>query len=71
MRGVVASSVAAPHEAGLLNLSIEKARSVLGWHPKWDFETAVARTMNWYRNVEQGACPIDMTLRDIEAYAET
>ena len=38
-----------PHEAHLLQLSIEKAAARLGWRPKWDFETTVRRTAEGYR----------------------
>ncbi|MEY2479747.1 MAG: CDP-glucose 4,6-dehydratase [Verrucomicrobiota bacterium] len=40
----------APHEAGLLNLKIDKAAHVFGWRPVWDFDTAVAKTIAWYRH---------------------
>lgn len=40
----------APHEASKLNLNIEKAARLLGWHPTWDFETTVRETMVWYQN---------------------
>jgi CDP-glucose 4,6-dehydratase len=43
----------APHEAGLLSLKIEKAARVLGWRPVWDFETAIAKTVAWYRAVQE------------------
>lgn len=39
----------APHEATLLRLANQKARSGLGWRPTWDFPTAVQRTVDWYR----------------------
>ena len=38
-----------PHEAHLLQLSIEKAVARLDWRPKWDFETTVRRTAEGYR----------------------
>lgn len=38
-----------PHEAHLLQLSIEKAATRLDWRPKWDFETTVCRTVEGYR----------------------
>ena len=40
----------APHEAGMLNLSIDKAYNLLGWKPNWNFEQTIKETMNWYRN---------------------
>ena len=38
----------APHEAGLLRLSIDKATSRLGWRPVWSFEETITRTIRWY-----------------------
>jgi len=35
------SDPAAVHEAGLLNLEIEKAQRLLGWQPVWDFATTI------------------------------
>ena len=37
------------HEAGLLQLAIDKARATLGWHPVWDFDETVRHTVDWYR----------------------
>lgn len=38
-----------PHEAHLLQLSIDKVTTRLDWHPRWDFETTVRRTVEGYR----------------------
>jgi CDP-glucose 4,6-dehydratase len=43
------SDPAAPHEAGILRLSIDKATWLLGWKPRWNLEQTVARTAGWYR----------------------
>ena len=37
-----------PHEAHLLQLSIQKAAARLGWHPRWGFDAAVQRTAAGY-----------------------
>ena len=59
----------APHEAGLLNLSIEKAFHLLDWRPVWDFEETVARTTDWYTRVEQSLdSPLALTVSQIAAY---
>jgi CDP-glucose 4,6-dehydratase len=39
----------AVHEAGLLQLSTDKAHALLGWSPVWKFDTAVEQTVRWYR----------------------
>jgi CDP-glucose 4,6-dehydratase len=46
---------AAPHEAGLLRLSIDKASARLGWGPRWPFEETFRRTVAWYKAFHDGA----------------
>ena len=58
----------AVHEAGLLNLSIGKARRILGWKPRWGFEETVKQAVEWYSAVEQGADPIETTQRQSGEY---
>jgi CDP-glucose 4,6-dehydratase len=36
------------YEAKLLALDISKARFALGWVPKWDIRTTIAKTVEWY-----------------------
>jgi CDP-glucose 4,6-dehydratase len=60
----------APHEAGRLHLQIDKAYHQLGWKPRWDFATTVARTVRWYHAVEEGANPLECCLADLKAYEE-
>jgi CDP-glucose 4,6-dehydratase len=45
----------APHEAGLLRLSSEKAQARLGWLPRWRFEETFRQTVAWYRAFHGGA----------------
>ncbi|HXI71572.1 MAG TPA: CDP-glucose 4,6-dehydratase [Verrucomicrobiae bacterium] len=59
----------AVHEAKLLMLSTAKARRVLRWQPTWKFETAVARTVAWYRGVNENAAAAEnLTLQQIAEY---
>ncbi len=60
----------APHEAGRLHLQIDKAHHQLGWQPRWDFATTVARTVGWYRAVHEGVNPLDCCLADLRVYQE-
>jgi len=62
------SDPAAPHEAGLLHLVIDKAADRLDWQPRWDFATTVARTAMWYRQVAEGASPLLCCLADLDRY---
>jgi CDP-glucose 4,6-dehydratase len=58
----------APHEAGRLHLQIDKAHHQLGWRPRWDFATTVARTVAWYRAVHEGAGAMDCCIADLKAF---
>ena len=62
------SNPQSPHEAGQLNLQIDKAHHVLGWRPQWNFAQTVARTVGWYRAVHGGARSLECCLADLELY---
>lgn len=59
-----------PHEASRLHLQIDKAHHQLSWHPRWNFATTVARTVSWYRTVNEGASALECCLMDLDAYQE-
>lgn len=42
-----------PHEANFLKLDCSKVKSVFGWRPRWNFETAIARSVEWYKTYAQ------------------
>lgn len=58
----------APHEAGRLALTIDKARHDLGWQPRWDIARGLAETVGWYRDVHEGADPRALTHAQIAAH---
>lgn len=60
----------APHEAGLLQVSIDKAHSILHWSPKWDFEQSVKETVEWYRDQISGKDPVKLTSEQIKRYSQ-
>ncbi len=60
--------VAAPHEANLLHLQIDKARQKLDWHPRWDFPLTIKHTVSWYRETLSGASALESCLKDLAAY---
>ncbi len=64
------SDPAAPHEAGLLHLQIDKAHHRLGWKPLWDYGTTIERTVGWYRAVHEGASHLECCLADLSCYKE-
>lgn len=51
-----------PHETRTLRLSTDKAQARLGWRPRWNFETAVARMVDWYKAYERADM---MALREL------
>ena len=58
------------HEAKLLMLSTAKAKKILHWHPTWNFETAIAETVSWYRAVHERGEKIAeaLTVKQIQEY---
>jgi len=58
------------HEAKLLMLSTARAKRILHWHPTWNFETAIAETVGWYRAVhERGEQTAEaLTVKQIQEY---
>lgn len=56
------------HEANLLMLNIDKAKTKVNWHPQWDFEQAVEKTVSWYKRVDEGEDPIAVTEDHLAAY---
>lgn len=60
----------APHEAGLLSLGIEQARSDLSYAPRWDVREALRQTMQWYRAVTDGKDARALTLAQISEFGD-
>lgn len=56
------------HEATLLQLDSTKAKTQLGWHPRWDFQATVQHTIAWYRKFADGGAMRNFTLAQIDAY---
>lgn len=54
----------APHEASLLNLSTDKAFHMLDWKPRWNFEEAIANTIQWYREAENPSSNLHEIIRN-------
>lgn len=57
-----------PHEASLLMLNSNKARTELGWSDKLSFEESVKWTIDWYKNVHNGNDPLEETLKNISSF---
>jgi CDP-glucose 4,6-dehydratase len=72
-----ASDPDAHHEAGKLNLSSDKAFHLLNWLPRWGFEQAIEKTVEWYKfdeaqQQESSAVEklIDFTRSQIQMYMQ-
>lgn len=47
-------SVGGPHEANFLKLDCSKLKSVFGWKPRWNVDTAIDRTVEWTKTYFSG-----------------
>ncbi len=56
------------HEAGYLKLDCSKARTRLGWTPRWTLATALERIVQWQRALDAGADMRLVTLEQIKDY---
>jgi len=59
-----------PHEANLLKLDISKTVSQLGWHPRWNAQQAIERTVKWYQAHNEGKSAWSLMTKNIEEYAQ-
>jgi len=57
-----------PHEANTLKLDSSKAKSFLDWRPRWTLETALDKTLDWFKAWESGATIARMSLKQIADY---
>ena len=60
-----------PYEATLLQLDISKAINELNWIPRWNLQTAVDQTVEWYKSLESGDDMRNTSTRQLERYART
>jgi len=65
---VDASEASAPHEAPRLRLDATRARTDLGWTPRWDLNEALRRTVGWYDAWHRGESTRARSLADITDY---
>jgi CDP-glucose 4,6-dehydratase len=56
------------HEATYLMLESNRAGSLLDWHQRWDFETTVRKTIDWYKRFLAGACASSLMKEQIDEY---
>jgi CDP-glucose 4,6-dehydratase len=57
-----------PHEAHDLKLDISKARTRLGWRPRWNLQTALENVTRWHRAWLAGSDARQLCLQQIGQY---
>lgn len=57
-----------PHEANFLKLDCSKAKSVLGWKPKWEITDVVEMTAGWYKDFYSQGKAIEYVEKNITLY---
>ncbi len=57
-----------PHEAGLLKLDSSKAKTRLGWAPRWSLETALDKTVEWHHAWKEGQVMAELTIQQINEH---
>ena len=57
-----------PHEATVLRLDSSKAKSLLGWAPRWGLETALNKTAEWHEAWRNKSDMAVVTSEQIKAY---
>ncbi len=57
-----------PHEAHYLKLDCAKARSQIGWQPRWPLEEAIRRIAAWHQAHAASADMRDQSLRELTDY---
>ncbi len=57
-----------PHEANYLKLDSSKAHSRLNWHPRWQLQTALQKTLEWHEAWRQNSDMRSVTLAQISDY---
>ncbi|MDB4586221.1 CDP-glucose 4,6-dehydratase [Akkermansiaceae bacterium] len=58
----------ARHEAGKLNLALDKAFHLLQWQPVWGFGTTVQKTVQWYVDAQTSGDIAGYTQSQIQSY---
>lgn len=57
-----------PHEANLLKLDCSKARTQLGWMPKWNLEVATQKIVEWQKAFQANENMQEISLAQINRY---
>jgi CDP-glucose 4,6-dehydratase len=66
-----ASSEESFAEAGILRIDSSKAQAKLSWQPRWDYEKAVAQTIQWNRKYRNGDNMYNVCCEQLYEYSES
>lgn len=59
-----------PHEANFLKLDCSKLKNTFGWRPRWSFETAIEKTVEWAKVYVSGDNILTCMDKQIEDFFE-
>lgn len=59
-----------PHEANFLKLDCSKLKNTFGWRPRWSFETAIEKTVEWAKAYASGENILTCMDKQIEDFFE-
>lgn len=57
-----------PHEAGLLQLDNSRAKTLLGWSPRWCLDDTLRHTAAWYRTWHEGGDTAALMQKQIQEF---
>jgi CDP-glucose 4,6-dehydratase len=60
-----------PHEAHSLKLDCSKAKSELGWHPRWGLDKSIDSIIDWTRSYRDKKDLREVCLRQIQDYSNS
>lgn len=58
------------HEAATLRIDSSKSKTMLHWHPRWNYKQAVNQTVHWYQQYHSGKNMYDLCCEQIRHYME-
>lgn len=64
-------TVSNAHEAASLRLDSSKARQVLGWRTRWNMETTLNSTVQWFKAFLAGKPAYDLCISQISEFKQT
>ena len=59
-----------PHEANFLKLDCSKIKSIFGWSPRWDLDTAIAKVVEWSKCWQAGGDIVACMEKQIMSFLE-